>query len=122
MTKTEIHQLFDKWNAALRTGDPKKVASLYDNEGVLLPTISNKVRRTQEEREDYFNDFLSRKPQGVIDESTIRLFGDIAIHSGIYTFTFGDNSKVQARFSFVYRASGQDWLIIEHHSSAMPEG
>lgn len=36
---------FNIWNAALQTGDPNKVASLYAPDGVLLPTVSNVVRK-----------------------------------------------------------------------------
>jgi hypothetical protein len=43
-------------------------------------------------------------------------------NSGIYTFTFGDGSKVSARFSYLYVASDDGWKILQHHSSAMPEG
>ena len=35
---TAIASLFDKWNAALQTGDAKIVAALYGPEAVLLPT------------------------------------------------------------------------------------
>ena len=35
---------FDRWNSALQTGDPETVASLYADDGVLLPTVSNQVR------------------------------------------------------------------------------
>jgi hypothetical protein len=44
-----------------------------------------------------------------------------ALDAGIYTFTFGDGSSVQARYSFTYGWNGRDWLITSHHSSAMPE-
>ena len=40
----EVAAQFDRWNAALATGDPEQVASLYAPDGVLLPTVSNKVR------------------------------------------------------------------------------
>jgi len=40
----------------------------------------------------------------------------------VYTFTFGDGSAVTARFSYLYRQIDGDWKILEHHSSAMPEG
>ncbi len=118
----EILALFDEWNNALQTGDPKKVASLYDgDDGILLPTVSNKVRHNHEEIEDYFVHFLAKQPVGEINESNIRIFNDIAINSGIYTFTFQDGATVQARFTYVYRRIQDRWLILEHHSSAMPE-
>tara|TARA_B100001142_G_scaffold202340_1_gene200748 strand:- start:134 stop:499 length:366 start_codon:yes stop_codon:yes gene_type:complete len=121
MTKNNIPYLFEDWNRALQTGDPKQVAALYETDAILLPTISNKVRHNHEELEDYFVNFLSKGPVGKIDESNVRTFGDVAINSGVYTFTFNDGARVQARFTYVYRWNGQKWLIVEHHSSQMPE-
>ena len=54
MEKGEITVLFDQWNSALQTGDPKQVAALYATDAILLPTVSNKVRHNHEEIEDYF--------------------------------------------------------------------
>ena len=121
MEKSEITALFEQWNSALQTRDPKQVAALYAADAILLPTVSNKVRHNHDEIEDYFVHFLAKGPQGVIDESKVRIFGELAINSGVYTFTFSDGATVQARFTYVYRWDGQRWLIIEHHSSAMPE-
>ena len=121
MIANEITALFDAWNNALQTGDPKKVAALYETNGILLPTVSNKVRHNHEEIEDYFVHFCAKGPMGKIDEANVRTFGQIAINSGIYTFTFKDGAVVQARFTFVYRWNGERWKIIEHHSSQMPE-
>lgn len=121
MSENEIVALFDEWNSALQTGNPKNVVALYESDAILLPTISNKVRHNDDEREDYFIDFLAREPQGKIDESNVRIFDQLAIHSGVYTFKFKDGSVVPARFSFVYRWNGKRWMIVEHHSSQMPE-
>lgn len=121
MTKNEIVALFDEWNNALQTGEPDNVAALYDPNAILLPTVSNKVRHNHEEIADYFVHFLVKGPVGKIDESNVRTFGQIAINSGVYTFSFKDGSTVQARFTFVYHWNGHRWLITEHHSSAMPE-
>lgn len=52
------------------------------------------------------------------------LDSDVVANMGIYTFTMGaSGAKVQARFTYTYKkqADGK-WLIIEHHSSVMPEG
>lgn len=121
MSQNDITALFDQWNAAIQTGDPKTVAALYESNGILLPTLSNKVRHNHEEIEDYFVRFLANGPVGKIDEGNIRTFGEMAINSGIYTFSFKDGTSVSARFTFVYRWNGQRWMIVEHHSSAMPE-
>ena len=121
MKNKQILALFDQWNNALKTGNPKEVVALYANDAILLPTVSNKVRHNHEEIEDYFIHFLAKVPSGQIDESNVRIYNDLAINSGIYTFTFADCSSVQARFSYVYKWDGEKWLIIEHHSSQMPE-
>ncbi len=117
----EISALFDQWNNALQMGDPKAVAELYESNAILLSTISNQVRHNHAEIEDYFLGFLATGPKGEINESNIRMLGDVAINSGVYTFTFKDGAIVPARFTFVYRWNGQCWKIIEHHSSRMPE-
>ena len=121
MLEKQISALFDEWNNALQTGDPKEVAALYEANAILLPTVSNAVRHNHAEIEDYFVHFVAKGPQGRIDEANIRTFGQIAMNSGVYTFSFNDGSTVQARFSFVYRWNGQRWMIVEHHSSKMPE-
>ena len=64
--------------------------------------------------------FLSKRPVGKIDESNVRIYDQLAINSGSYTFAFKDGSSVQARFTFVYQWDGESWMIIEHHSSKMP--
>ena len=122
----EILGLFDKWNETLQTGDPAKVALLYDaKEGILVPTISPLVRHNHTEIADYFIIFLARHPFGTITESNIRVYGDIAINSGLYTFELdgqeeGSRVEVDARFTYVYKKEGDDWLILEHHSSVLP--
>jgi len=121
MNENEITVLFDNWNSALQTGDPGNVVALYETNAILLPTVSNQVRHTHEEIRDYFVHFCAKGPVGSIDESNVRTFGQISINSGIYTFSFKDGSAVQARFTFVYRWNGQRWMIVEHHSSRMPE-
>ena len=119
--KEKILSLFETWNNALKTLDPDLVTSLYDENAILLPTISNKIRHNHDEIKDYFIHFLTKEPRGEINESNIRIFGDMAINSGIYTFSFNDGSSVQARFTFVYKMIEDGWKIIEHHSSMMPE-
>jgi uncharacterized protein (TIGR02246 family) len=120
-TEKEIATLFDRWNASLQTGDPKKVVANYAEKSILLPTVSNKPRLTPAEKEDYFEDFLQKKPSGKIDFSYIEIDCNTAIDTGLYTFTFSDGNQVKARYTFTYKWNGKQWLITSHHSSAMPE-
>jgi uncharacterized protein (TIGR02246 family) len=121
----EIAGLFDRWNAALATGKPKEVVKLYAQDGVLQPTVSNKIRATPAEIEDYFDHFLLLKPKGTINYRQIRVLSDhTAFDSGAYTFEVvkdGKPAKVRARYTYIYEKVDGDWKILNHHSSAMPE-
>ena len=114
-TREEIRALFDRWNAALETGDPGAVSELYcqgrqernnDNHGnteeflLLLATLSNQPRNHRASVEDYFVGFLKRKPKGriVSGQIVIGRDGSWAHDSGVYEFSllesnFGDDNK-----------------------------
>lgn len=118
----EIAALFDRWNRSLQTGDPQKVAANYAERSILLPTVSNKPRLTPSEKAAYFRHFLENQPSAEIDMRQIEIDGNMAVDTGLYTFSFAKTGeKVRARYSFTYRWDGRQWLIVSHHSSAMPE-
>lgn len=126
-TKKEIASLFDGWNDALQTGDAEKVADRYASDAVLLPTVSNKVRTDRDGIVDYFEHFLEDKPVGEkIDTYINVLDDDSAIDTGVYEFTLtdpdtGEKSVVKARYTYEYEKRNGKWLIVNHHSSKMPE-
>jgi uncharacterized protein (TIGR02246 family) len=124
-TVEQIKALFADWNAALATGDPQKVADRYAPNAVLLPTVSNKVRSNRAEIVDYFEHFLQNKPSGTILDSHVAVLNaDDAIDAGTYRFALtrdGKPATVDARYTFVYEKIDGKWLIVNHHSSAMPE-
>lgn len=122
----EIAGLFDRWNKALQTGDSETVTRLYAKDAILQPTVSNKVRTSHDEIKDYFDHFLKLKPVGVINFREIRRMNENkAVDTGVYTFTLtaadGSKSQVQARYTFLYMKVKGEWLILNHHSSAMPQ-
>ncbi|MDH6707628.1 uncharacterized protein (TIGR02246 family) [Kitasatospora sp. MAA19] len=126
-TEGQIKALFDRWNAALATGDANRVADLYAPGAVLLPTVSAEVRTTRAGIVDYFKHFLESKPVGHIQEQFINILDRTsAIDTGLYQFTLtnkdGSKTKVDARFTFVYELRGSQWLIVNHHSSELPTG
>ncbi|NWB99680.1 SgcJ/EcaC family oxidoreductase [Pseudomonas gingeri] len=122
----EIAGLFDRWNTALKAGNVQAVVELYAPDAMLQPTVSNQVRTTPAQIRDYFDHFLALKPVGQINYREIhRLGSDVAMDSGVYTFTLteadGKTRQVQARYTFVYEQLDGQWKILNHHSSAMPE-
>ena len=56
-------------------------------------------------------------------DQLIRVYGDTAVNTGYYTFSFtkdGETKSIPARYSFTYVKDGNDWKIVDHHSSAVP--
>ncbi|MET7692711.1 SgcJ/EcaC family oxidoreductase [Streptomyces sp. NPDC005483] len=127
-SKKQIAHLFDTWNATLQTGDADKVADLYAKDAVLLPTVSNKVRTNHAEIVDYFEHFLQNKPVGKKVWTIVNVLdADSAIDTGVYEFTLTDPKSgaqrvVEARYTYEYEKRNGTWKIVNHHSSAMPEG
>ena len=71
ITEDGVRALFNLWNDALLTLDPKKVANRYAKKGVLLPTVSDIPRTDYAGIQDYFVHFLKLKPKGEILESNV---------------------------------------------------
>ncbi|MFF5844004.1 SgcJ/EcaC family oxidoreductase [Streptomyces massasporeus] len=129
VTKAQVLGLFDRWNAALQTGDPDRVADLYAKDAVLLPTVSNQVRADRAGIVDYFEHFLPNKPVGTKVESVVNILDrDTVIDTGVYEFALtdhgtGEKSTVRARYTYAYeKQPNGTWLIVNHHSSKMPQG
>jgi hypothetical protein len=98
------------------------VAQLYAPHATLLPTLSNQPRNDHESIQDYFVTFLQRQPRGRIIQGSIEIDGILAVDTGIYEFIMATNgSVVRARYTFVYQLLENEWKILHHHSSLMPE-
>jgi uncharacterized protein (TIGR02246 family) len=116
------------WIDAMGSHDPERVVALYAHDAVLWGTTSLVIRDNPAAIRDYFN-LLTRVPpdyKGILGEQRIRIYGDLAINTGTYTFigpardAAGKPISRPARFSFVYRNRDGRWLIVDHHSSAVP--
>eukprot|EP00566_Odontella_aurita_P010926 CAMPEP_0113600912 /NCGR_PEP_ID=MMETSP0015_2-20120614/42953_1 /TAXON_ID=2838 /ORGANISM="Odontella" /LENGTH=398 /DNA_ID=CAMNT_0000509187 /DNA_START=73 /DNA_END=1269 /DNA_ORIENTATION=- /assembly_acc=CAM_ASM_000160 len=123
LTQEETRGLYSRWNDALASLDPEKVADCYAKEPVLLPTVSDAPRTDRQAIVDYFTDFLKMKPQGVIQQGfTVSDKPNWAKDCGTIEFTMGaTGKKVQGRYTFVYVFEDGDWKIAHHHSSMLPE-
>jgi hypothetical protein len=45
------------------------------------------------------------------------------LNTGYYTFSYGKDGETKtlpARYSFTFVKTGGNWMIVDHHSSAMP--
>ena len=113
-------ELLQKWVAAIKSGDPKRVTELYHRDAILLGTFSNKERVGHELILEYFENLL-KSPVDVEIVSEHPYDTGISVgNSGHYNFVT-NGKTINARFSFVYQKGNDGWKIVSHHSSVMPE-
>jgi len=113
------------WATALGTDDPDKVLPFYSEDAVLWGTLSPTVRASHAALNDYFIGAFKVLPglKVAFGDQVIRVYGGTAVNTGYYTFSYvkdGETKTLPARYSFTYVKNGDRWLIVDHHSSAMP--
>lgn len=139
--KEQVQQAYYTWTKAVENakGDPTKVIALYAPNAILLATLSPEIKLnlhetveqelfdfTSADIKDYFVAFTRLKNiHATTEKIYTQLFDDIAINTGLYTFEYIDDKNIKidvpARFTFVYQKIDGQWMIINHHSSYLPE-
>jgi hypothetical protein len=118
-TDAELDALFTEWNDALQSGDPSKVAALYREDAVLLPTLSVPIAKTPAEITDYFKNLMEADPVARMDESHKYSGCNLAYNAGRWTIN-ANGEDVHARVTWVYRYDDGKWMLAQHHSSVDP--
>lgn len=104
---------------------PDSLLALYAEDAILVPTVSNDVRGTHQERQAYFRDFLANEKLtcelGTFSRRVSHKLGTVVI-GGRYTFTYRRNEEwmtIPARFLFTFEEIRGEWKITGHHSSQL---
>ena len=123
--KEEVAEATLAWGRALGEDDPDKVLPLYSDDAVLWGTLSPTVRADRAALRDYFVTAFKVLPglKVTFGDQLMRVYGDTAVNTGYYTFSYvkdGETKSLPARYSFTYVKNGEHWLIVDHHSSAIP--
>jgi uncharacterized protein (TIGR02246 family) len=123
--KDEVAEATQTWAQALGEDDPDKVLPLYAEDAVLWGTLSPTVRADRAALRDYFVTAFRVLPglKVAFGDQLIRVYGNTAVNTGYYTFSYikdGETKSLPARYSFTFVKNGERWLIVDHHSSAMP--
>jgi uncharacterized protein (TIGR02246 family) len=123
--KEDVAAAAAKWADAFSAETPDRIVALYDHDAVLWGTLSPKRRDNLEAIRDYMVNAFKALPDHKVSfgDELIRVYGDMAINTGYYTFTYskdGESKSLPARYSFVYAKRNGQWMIVDHHSSAMP--
>ena len=124
-TKEDVAAATLAWGRALGEDNPDKVLPLYSDDAVLWGTLSPTVRADWATLRDYFVTAFKVLPglKVAFGDQLIRVYGDTAVNTGYYTFSYvkdGETKSLPARYSFTYVKNGEHWLIVDHHSSAIP--
>ena len=115
-----MSDFLENWVDKIRTNDPKQVVDLYYNDGLLLGTFSDKERIGPDLILEYFENLLKSKVDVEIITQHKHESEFLVTNSGLYNFIV-DGKIVNARFSFVFIKTENDWKILSHHSSVLPE-
>src|SRR4051812_37975301 len=76
-----------KWAAAFDSRDPVRITSLYAPDAVFWGTTAKTLSATPAAIADYFKDVPQRPNARVtFGEQHIRMYGDVAVNTGYYTF------------------------------------
>ncbi len=120
----DVAAALDEWKAAVESNDETKIMELYDKKAVMISTFVQHPMNKFDMIFNYYKKVVANPDVRVeIQEEYPRRYGDMAINSGMYTLSYtqeGEEVSIPARFSFVYQLQGGKWIIVDHHSSAVP--
>jgi hypothetical protein len=119
-------EALNAWVDAFNSRDPKRIVARYAPAAVFWGTTATTIATTPAEVWDYFKDAGLRPFTRVtIDSTHERAFGNTAVISGAYTFADvkdGASTNIRpARYTLVFQKIGDAWLIVDHHSSRIPQ-
>jgi hypothetical protein len=121
----DVEAATQQWIGAFNRKSTPDIVALYAKDAVFFGTTSPIIRDTPELVRDYFKSLGSLGNSTIaVGEHRVQVFGDVAINTGFYTRTAvqdGKEVKSPARFTFVYQLRQGKWMIVEHHSSVLPE-
>lgn len=123
--RSDVEAATARWIDAFNRKSSRDIVALYATDAVFFGTSSPLLRDKPELVRDYFKDLPSLGDAVItLEDHRVQLYGSIAISTGFYTRSAksadGQTVRNPARFSFVYQKRGNQWLIVSHHSSALP--
>ena len=122
--RADVEAATQRWISAFNRKSTDDIVALYAPDAVFLGTSSPVLRDSPALVRDYFKGLANLGESTIATgEHRVQLFGDIAVSSGYYTRSSvenGETVQAPARFTFVYARRAGQWVIVAHHSSALP--
>jgi uncharacterized protein (TIGR02246 family) len=121
---SDVEKATEQWISAFNRKNAREIVALYAKDAVFFGTSSPVLRDKPELVWDYFKGIADLGDSTIaVGEHRVQVFGDVAINTGFYTRSSVQNGKTvqnPARFTFVYQLREGKWMIVTHHSSALP--
>jgi hypothetical protein len=91
-----------KWATVFADNNPDTIVALYAKDGVLWGTLSPSVRSDPASVKAYFVGAFQALPKATVQfgDQLIRVYGDTAVNTGYYTFSYtkdGETKSIPAR-------------------------
>jgi len=113
------------WARIFGDNNPDTMLPLYAKDAVLWGTLSPTLRNDPGAIRAYFVGAFNVLPKATVKfgDQLIRIYGNTAVNTGYYTFSYvqgGESKSIPARYSLTFVKDSDRWMIVDHHSSAMP--
>jgi hypothetical protein len=100
-----------------RSGGPGRGVAISPMTVCCGGTLSPTLRSEPAALKAYFVGAFQSLPKATVrfGEQLIRVYGDTAINTGYYTFSYtkdGETKSLPARYSFTYVKDGNDWMLL----------
>lgn len=121
---SDVRAATARWVDAFNRKDAPAIVALYAKDAVFFGTSSPVLRDSPELVQDYFKSLPTLGDAVItVGDQRVQVHGKLAIHTGFYTRSSVQEGRMvqnPARFTFVYEDRRGQWVIVNHHSSALP--
>ena len=113
-----------RWEMLFNKNDIS-IIDTYANNGILIGTFAVKIKKGRETIKPYFEGLFKKQNLRVAFDKDVFVneLDNAYIVSGFYEFSFdegGERKKINTRYSFVVQNVNGKMLIVNHHSSEIP--
>ena len=112
------------WADAISQAPLDDLLALYTDDALLVPTLSDRLCRSAEDRRSYFRESLANGGLACtmqIGDTRLSADGTHLAVTGLYDFVVPPEGRpLAARFLFDLEQTRDGWRIAAHHSSARP--
>lgn len=119
----EIIELTDEWCDAVTTGTPADTANLFCEKSILIGTVSQTIRDTEESIQAYFDYFMGLPGLQILERNynITRINSTTYVNNAFITWVYDGVEPFVARMTFVYEYTSRKWCLFLLHSSVLPD-